>query len=213
MWYAQKVTDVDVTRAVGLMVDALRDVPDDAWDAPAGTLSWSCWETVEHAADDLFAYAAQLGPASPPTGAYLPMSFRRERPEGPMSCVFVDRSAGTAGLLQVLEACGTLLSAVVATVPAERRAYHPCGLSDPEGFAAMGVVELLVHGYDVAAGLGRPFEPPADLCDLALVRLFPDAPSGGDRWATLLWATGRGALPDRPVQQKWDWDARPAAER
>ncbi len=33
--------------------------------ARAGTPEWDCWETVEHLSDDLFCYAAQLGPRSP----------------------------------------------------------------------------------------------------------------------------------------------------
>ena len=73
----------------------------------------------------------------------------------------------------------------------------------------MGVVETLVHTHDVAAGLGLEWTPPADLCDRVLTRLFPDAPAGGDRWQTLLWATGRGELPARPRQATWRWDGTP----
>jgi hypothetical protein len=83
------------------------------------------------------------------------------------------------------------------------------GLADPEGFAAMGVVEVLVHAYDVARGLDLSFDPPADLCDRVLARLFPDAPTDTERWPTLLWATGRGALPGRPVLGRWRWYAEP----
>jgi hypothetical protein len=32
---------------------------------------------------------------------------------------------------------------------------HPSGLADPEGFAAMGCVETLLHGHDIAQRLGR----------------------------------------------------------
>ncbi|MEU9040820.1 MULTISPECIES: hypothetical protein [unclassified Kitasatospora] len=57
-------TPDDLALALRLAVDALRGAPADAdWSRPAGTLGWSCWETVEHLADDLLAYAAQLGPA------------------------------------------------------------------------------------------------------------------------------------------------------
>jgi len=75
------------------------------------------------------------------------------------------------------------------------------------------VVETLVHTHDVASGLGLEWAPPADLCERALARLFPDAPPGGDRWQTLLWATGRAALPDRPRRETWRWDGTPVRDR
>jgi hypothetical protein len=207
----EPITADDVTTAVALFADAFRDVDDDAWDGPAGTLSWSCWETVEHVADDLFAYAAQIAPAQPPSATHVPISWRRLRPDGPTSTIFVDRAAGTAGLLQVLEVCGAFLAAIVRSAPAERRSYHIFGVSDPEGFAAMGVVELLAHGYDVARGLNRDWQPPADLCARALRRLFPNAPTDAQPWAVLRWATGRAELPGHPVQQQWRWDGSPRA--
>ena len=177
---------------------------------PAGTLSWSCWETVEHIADDLFDYAAQLAPVSPDPAVPAPIATR-SRPGGPLSTVFAEPGSGTAGLLRVLDACGGLLAAVVATAPAERRAYHSTGASDAEGFAAMGVVEVLVHGHDVATGLSRDWQPPADLCSRVLGRLFPEAPDGNDPWQTLLWATGRGELPGVPGRTSWSWDPTPRA--
>jgi hypothetical protein len=164
---------------------------------------------VEHLADDLFAYATQLGPEHPPQDTHVPFVWSRKKPGGPPSVVFVDRSEGVAGLLQVLEACGALLSAVVRTKPPTVRAHHVYGNADPEGFAAMGVVETLVHTHDVAQGLGVTWRPPDDLCGRVLTRLFPDAPADGDRWPTLLWATGRGELPGRARLTDWRWFGAP----
>jgi hypothetical protein len=56
------VTAADVREAVYLAADTLAKVVEQDWRVPAGDLDWDCWETVEHIADDLFAYAAQLGP-------------------------------------------------------------------------------------------------------------------------------------------------------
>jgi len=42
-------------------------------------------------------------------------------------------------------------------------APHVFGASDPEGFAAVGVVETLVHTYGIAQGLRRNGNPPEDL--------------------------------------------------
>jgi hypothetical protein len=97
-------------------------------------------------------------------------------------------------------------------VPPGTRAYHIFGifgLGDPEGFAAMGIVEVLVHMHDVAAGLGIDWAPPEDLCDRVLYRLFPDAAGSTPRWQTLLRATGRGEVPGRARLARWRWYCAP----
>ncbi|MFD7323801.1 hypothetical protein ACFV9D_22315 [Streptomyces sp. NPDC059875] len=208
------LTADDLQHAVRLSLTTLRAAAATGaadWQRPAGTLTWSCWETVEHLADDLFAYAAQLGPDTPPLDTEVPFLWERRREGGPANVTYADPKAGTSGLLQVLESCGAMLTALVRTVPADRRAYHCFGTSGAEGFAAMGIVETLVHTHDVATGLGVPFDPPAGLCDRVLTRLFPDAPTDTDRWPTLLWATGRGELPGRERLTSWRWFAEPQA--
>lgn len=203
------VTADDLDLAVQLAVAGLRKASPAAWDGKAGSLEWDCWETVEHLSDDLFAYAAQLGPRTPPLGGEVPFVLESQRPGGPEISVRADRAAGSAGLLQVLEASGALLVAMVRTTSPQTRAYHVFGISDPEGFAAMGVVETLVHTHDLAQGLGLAWSPPADLCARVLARLFPDAPRSTDPWPTLLWATGRAELPGRPRPTTWRWDGTP----
>ncbi|MEU5070365.1 maleylpyruvate isomerase N-terminal domain-containing protein [Streptomyces asoensis] len=205
------VTADDVRDAVLLAADALRAAGPADWDARAGSLEWSCRETVEHLADDLFAYAAQLGSpdAGVPSGTEVPFVWRAQRPGAPANVIFADSAAGAAGLVRVLEACGALLTAMVRTTSADVRSHHVFGASDPEGFAAMGVVETLVHLHDVAEGLGLRWEPDAGLCDRALARLFPDAPADTGRWPTLLWATGRGELPGLPRRTSWRWYGAP----
>ncbi|MBZ4020038.1 hypothetical protein [Streptomyces purpurogeneiscleroticus] len=203
---AGPVTAADVEEAVRLAVTTLRGAEGADWSVRAGSLEWDCWETAEHLADDFFGYAAQLGPARPPAGTHIPFAGTRQRPDGPLNVVFADRAAGPAGLLHVLEATGGLLAAVVRTAPPDKRAFHIFGTSDAEGFAAMGIVETLVHVHDIAEGLGLPFTPPAGLCDRTLARLFPDAPTAPDRWSVLLWCTGRTALPGHPRRTSWRWD-------
>lgn len=206
---AADVTAVDVTAAVTLVLDAFRDVPDDGWDGPAGSLAWTCWETVEHMADDLFAYAFQLGPADPSLDRYVPVVAEPRRAGGPANTIFAERGTGTAGLLEVLETCGAVLAAMVGAAPDDRRAYQVYGVSDPAGFAAMGVVEVLVHGHDLAGGLGRAWNPSGPLCARVLTRLFPDAPGDTDPWSALLWCAGRIELPGRPRRTGWRWDGTP----
>ncbi|MFI6155992.1 hypothetical protein ACIBCA_25290 [Kitasatospora sp. NPDC051170] len=203
------VTADDVELAVRLAVAALRQAPPDGWGGRAGSLEWDCWETTEHLANDLFYYAVQLGPQQPPLDTHVPFALTRKRAEAPMVFAHAERDAGPAGLLQVLEACGALLVAMVRTTPPHVRAHHTSGVSDPEGFAAMGVVETLVHLHDVAEGFGLPWTPPADLCSRVLTRLFPQAPDGADPWPTLLWATGRAELPGHPRLTTWRWHSSP----
>jgi hypothetical protein len=196
----------DVRAVVVLAVAALRDAAGRDWSVPAGSLSWSCQETVEHMADDLFAYAGQLGPDDPRQDTHVPFGYRQMRDGGPLLTIYADPTATTYGLIQVLEACGTMLAAVVQTAPPAKRSFHPYGVSDPEGFAAMGVVEILVHMHDVSDALGVDWAPPEDLCARALARLFPSVQEKGLAWPTLLWATGRGDLPGRPRVTDWQWD-------
>ncbi|WP_127498530.1 hypothetical protein [Actinoplanes solisilvae] len=199
----------DVTRAVALAREMLTPVREKDWHVPAGDLTWTCWETIEHTADDLFAYAAQLAPVEAARTDWVPFGFGRSREGGPNLTIFVEPEDGPDGLLAVLESSGALLAAMVATAPADRLTHHSYSMSDPSGFAAMGVVEVLVHLRDVAAGLDVDWQPPADLCAAALARLFRDVPGDTDPWSALLWTTGRIELPGRPRQTSWKWDATP----
>jgi hypothetical protein len=200
----------DVTQAVSLAKQTLAAAPAATdWTVPAGTLSWTCWETVEHMADDLFAYAAQLSPARPSTTTHVRFGWQHRREGGPGLTVFVDPAEGPAALLEVLESCGTMLAAMIAATPPAKLSFHNYGASDASGFAAMGVVEVLVHTHDVAGTLNLPWTPPSSLCAAALKRLFPWAPTDTDPWPTLLWATGRGELAGHESQTAWKWDGRP----
>jgi hypothetical protein len=200
----------DVRRAVALAVDTLTAATDRDWTATtAGGLDWSCWETVEHMSDDLFTYAAQLGPSKPSVTTHVPFGWRQSRPGAPYLTVFVEPAEGPAALLEVLETCGAMLAALVEVVPPDRMSFHNYGPSNPSGFAAMGVVEVLAHLHDVTTGLGLEWVPPADLCAGALARLFPEAPAGFEPWPTLLWCTGRADLPGHPAPTSWKWDGSP----
>ncbi|MEV0557558.1 GNAT family N-acetyltransferase [Streptomyces sp. NPDC050597] len=185
-----------VEEAVADAVAVLRRVADRDWSVKAGRLDWSCRRTAEHIASDCIAYAGQL--AGLPTDRYVPFDITFEECESPED------------VLQVVEATGTLLAAAVRTAPREARAFHPYPFrsANREGFAAMGVTEVLAHTHDIAEGLGIAYEPPAALCEAVLTRIFPQvrpAP-GADHWRTLLWATGRGDLPGRAPLTTWRWN-------
>ncbi|MCX5207099.1 hypothetical protein OG897_37555 [Streptomyces sp. NBC_00237] len=202
------LASADVRRATDLCIAALRPARDADWSVPAGELEWDCWETAEHLVDDLFAYASRL--AVERIGSNLPHRRTPESPGAPRNAVRADRAAGVEGLLAVLDSAAGLMCAVASVKSPEARAYHVYGDSDPEGFAAMSIVELFVHTHDLTTGLGLDaWEPPADLCARTLHRLFPHVPADTAPWPTLLWATGRGELPGRARLDEWRWYGAP----
>jgi hypothetical protein len=178
--------------AVDAMTSALTPALDHIWEVPAGDLEWSCRATAAHVADDLFSYASQV--IAQPDSGYLPIE------------AVIDPRATIAETLRAVEMCGRLLSNAVDSAGPDSRAWHPYGASDPDGFAAMGVVEVLVHAYDIARGLELDWRPPSTLCAPALRRLFPEAPEG-DASQVLLHLTGRQALAGRERLRDWSWDS------
>lgn len=177
----------DVDLAVAEMVRVLEPHGSADWGKPAGRLEWNCRETAAHVAHDLFAYAGQL--AARPESAYLPMDL------------VVRHDAPIRDVLRVVAGGGRLLSTMVAASGASVRAWH-WGATDPGGFAALGVNEVVVHTHDIAEGLGIRWRPPGALCRGVLERLFPQAPAG-DPVDVLLWCTGRADLPGRPRPTSW----------
>lgn len=184
-----------VEEAVADCAALLRPAAGRDWDGVrAGRLEWNCRRTAEHIAGDLIAYAGQL--AGRAGTAYVPFE------------IALDEGTGNAGVVDVIEATGGLLAAAVRTTPREVRAFHPYPFrsANREGFAAMGVAEVLLHTHDIAEGLGLPYRPPAELCTWVLTRIFPHVrPEPDAPWSTLLWATGRGELPGRAPLTEWRW--------
>ncbi|MEU6817598.1 GNAT family N-acetyltransferase [Streptomyces sp. NPDC046860] len=188
------MSGAQVTEAVRGCVTTLRPAVDRDWSAVrAGGLEWDCHATATHLAECLLAYAGNL--AGHARDAYVPFEMRLED------------GTGNDGLLHVLQTTGALLAAAVDTAAPGTRAFHPYPFrsADREGFAAMGVTEVLLHSSDMAQGLGLPYTPPADLAESVLTWLFPHVQPGPDAWPTLLWATGRGELAGRPKVDGWRW--------
>ncbi|AZM61564.1 MULTISPECIES: GNAT family N-acetyltransferase [unclassified Streptomyces] len=186
--------------AVADCVAALGAVTDRDWtEIRAGRLEWSCRRTAAHIASDLIAYAGQL--AGRTQDAYTPFMITIDGAEDGLD------PADNAGTLQVITATGALLAAAVRTTPRAVRAFHPFPFrhANREGFAAMGVAEVLLHTYDIAEGMKIGYEPPAELVSFVLTRIFPQVKPGPTPWRTLLWATGRGDLPGREPVTAWRW--------
>ena len=192
------VTAGDVLAAVASVADALAAAAgnDDLWDAQAGDLEWSCRHTLGHVVDCLVWYGANLARES--TGFI-------EVPE-------MAPTAAAPILVDALRSGGALLAAAVRAARPDQRGFHPFGIADRSGFAAMGCDEVLVHGVDLAAGLGVEYVPPADVCARVARRLFPWAPTDSAPWPALLWANGRSALGDLQPERRWLWHCAPLAE-
>ncbi|MCK8677171.1 GNAT family N-acetyltransferase [Streptomyces lichenis] len=199
--------DVDV--AVAVTVEALSAVAggggdgEQEWAEAAHGLEWSCRKTAVHIASDFAGYATQLTGRS--AEGYAPYE------------IVARPGTDARGLVRIVGATGGLLSAVVRTTPADVRAWHPYGDAGPDGFAAMGILEALLHTHDIVTALtGTGWRPPAGRCerivDRVLDRLFPHAhrPAGADPWTVLLHATGRAEAGDGTARPSvWRWYADP----
>lgn len=203
-----RVTGADVERAAALTAEALRAAPAEAWGNRAGPMDCDGWDALDHLNNGLFSYAVRLAPPVPYVKGRHTIQWERTG-ERTLPVIF-DREAGPEAGIEVMLAMAGLVAAVTDARPDSARAWHVWGTADPEGFAAMGVVETLAHAFDLAQGLGVEFEAPADLVAPALARLFPEAPSDTDPWRTLLWATGRGELEGHERRgPDWTWHGAP----
>ena len=192
------VTADDLDTALSSVAGTLGPATDRDWSVPAGTLDWDCWHTAEHIGDTLLSYAFQL--VARPEKRYVPFAATAEP------------DASAAQVLEFAAAAGRILAAVVRSTPPDVRADHPSGPADPEGFAGMGCVEAVLHGDDIARGLGLTFDPPRELCARLVARMFPDvAPelADDDPWDALRWCTGRAELPGHPRRTRWQLHGAP----
>jgi hypothetical protein len=188
----------DLTDAAAFVHDTLEPELEADWNAPAGSLEWSCRRTLDHVLDCHLFYANHLARRAT---THLP-SIR----DG-------DASVGVAGTLSNLLGTAAILADVARAAPPGARAFHTSGVADAEGFLAMGCDEALVHGWDIAEGLDVDFEPPVELAERVLRRLFPWAPEDEHPWDALLWANGRIPLDDLPQSDPgWEWWSAPLDE-
>src|ERR1700683_2490407 len=156
------VTADDLDSVISCVMSGLLPLTDRDWSVPAGTLEWDCWHTAEHIGDCLLSYAWQL--AVQPTARYV------------RAIATAEKDASPAEVLEFAVTGGRVLASMVRTSPAHVRAFHPAGIADPEGFAALGCNEALLHGNDIAQGFGLSLDPSRDVCRRVLARLYQQAP-------------------------------------
>jgi hypothetical protein len=198
MTMTETVGPEDVRAAAVVCREALSGIVDLDWSVRAGELDWSCRQTLEHVPSAQIFYAAQVALAA------------KERL--PLARGGADQLT-VAELLLSVQVNAAILEHVLRATPASTRAYHPAGMADPSGFAAMGCDEILIHTADIAAGFEIDFKPPEELCGRVLARLFPWAPIDVGHWESLRWANGRIALPGAERQdENWRWHCAPLSE-
>jgi len=188
--------------AARLAQETLSPAAESVWSAKAGRCEWDCRATLDHMVNAPLFHATNLAMRSTQR---LP-SPRAGNP-----------NASIPELIAAVECSVTILARVVAEAGPEVRGFHPGGIADAQGFAALSTNELLLHTHDISEGLGLGFSPPAELADLVLRRLFPWAAGQGEPWPALLWATCRGSLPGKSeVAPNWlshpaplsEWDGK-----
>lgn len=209
----------DLRAASDFTVSALRSVTDRDWSVPAGSLDWDCAFTVAHVVGALTKYTVYLAAGATRWSPIVTSPHPDATPDA---------------LLDGLEIGAAALAFVASHVDDETLGYHAWGMSDRSASLARGAEEVLVHGWDVAQGLGADFEPPAEVCAAVVARRYPWAATGGMEagvvegatkragpvnagaagpWATLLVAAGRTDEPAWvPVEcplSEWDGE-RPA---
>lgn len=186
-----------LTAVAGACADFLTAHADADWTVGVPDLDLTVAGVVAHAADGCLWYAIDLSAG----GRDLQIVEQRLRPD-----------ATSEDLIAAMRTYAAVAAAVVSAAPVTARGFHPAGLADRSGFAAMACDELLIHTDDAGRGLGAAFEPPRELAERVLARLFPWLRVSGDPWQLLRWANGRIALGDRPRLQGWRWHCAPLDE-
>jgi hypothetical protein len=176
----------------------LRSVTDRDWtETLIPGVEWTVARTVAHVSDCLLWYTTDLAAGE----QELSTAEIRVRPESKPD-----------DLITTMTTYATILARVVDGTPPGGRGWHPFGLADASGFAAMACDEMLVHTADVGTGAGQAFLPAETAAAATLRRLFPWAPADTDPWETLLWANGRNDLPGQERQVGWRWHCAPLTE-
>lgn len=189
----------DVLSAVAASQHVLGGALHRDWGALAGTLEWTCRRTLDHLVDGTVFYSGQV--ANEASKRLPPIRMG-------------NADASVEDLLTTLGTVAHILAATLSSAREEGRFFHPAGMADRSGYAAMSCVEVLVHTSDITSGLGIEFAPPQGLCTRVMRRLFPWVENvGPDAFATLLWTTGRISIEGQnDVAADWYWQCAPLSE-
>ena len=186
-----------LTCATDALVTTLSPCVTLNWQEQTPTLDWTQEETAVHTMRACLEYSFQV--VGGDRDYYQPVYFG------------IKDSVQPEQLLRMIDTAGATLRRSVATASPEDRAWHAYGESNPVGFAAMGVVEVSVHTFDIAQGFGISFTPDAAAAEFAIDRLFLDtvekAPTNyANAGELLLWFAGRIPLDGFAQRENWKWN-------
>lgn len=191
------VTSSDLRKAAVVCAATLSPFADRDWSIKAHGLRWTCRYTLDHVLNCLAWYAHDLA-------AEIPDMQGAARSGCPRAKI--------TDLISSIPALAEVLALVTDGKSNRTRAWHDWGIGDPEGFRAMGTIEIILHTWDVSGAFNAPFDDPGTIDDISsrlLTRLFPDAPIGHPPLTTLLYVTGRGELEGLAQIRKWQWHSNP----
>ena len=187
-----------VVVAADELAKVLTPFVDQDWSITTPDLIWTQAQTAIHTMRACLEYSFQV--VGKRMDTYQPVLFEK-------------KDVATAqDYLTMIPTAARVLHHVVAMASPDDRAWHAYGISDPTGFAAMGVVEVSVHTYDLALGFGGAFTPLDTPSEFAINRLFKDTVETNPQFKSepagkqLLWYAGRIPLAGLERRQGWKWN-------
>ena len=178
------MTEGELVETLNAAFSALEQVVDQDWSLPAGSLAWTCWQTIDHTIDCVHSFALQI--AAEADGGFLPLA--------PMHA---EVTASPADLLRCLRGVSALLVAVARECPQDRTASDGIVILNIADWRARAAYEVVLHTYDVVIGLGGSFSVSdrlaASIIESEVLWMFDRRrPQGApDSWMGLVEGSGR----------------------
>jgi DinB superfamily len=144
------MTDDELVDTLNAAFSALGALADRDWKRIAGSLEWTCWQTIDHTIDCVHSFALQIGAQA--DSGFLPFA--------PMHA---DAEATPSDLIDGLRGVSALLIAIARDTPPDRTASDGVVNLSVADWRARTAYEVALHTYDVVAGLGGSFSLSAEL--------------------------------------------------
>jgi hypothetical protein len=194
----QEIAGSWVTLVAQELAEVLEPTVNLDWEIATPDLDWTQSQTAIHTMRACLEYSYQV--VGKRLDTYQPILFDKKEKATPPE------------YLPMITTAARVLEKVVKDADPADRAWHAYGTSDAVGFAAMGVVEVSIHTYDLAKGFGIDFMPNSDAAKFAIDRIFSgttEYPAHQSQGELLLWLAGRTELSGVPRRQGWKWNGAP----
>jgi uncharacterized protein (TIGR03083 family) len=178
------MTDSELTDSLDRALEALGQVAGHDWTLPAGSLDWSCWQAIDHTIDCVLSFALQIG---------QPMDSGFH----PLAPIHAEPTATPSDLVQGLRAVTSLFFAITRVSPQDLTASDGIVSLTIADWRARTAYEVVLHTYDVRAGLGQDFSLPDALSTSIMAGgalwMFDRsrAQRASDPWHALITGSGR----------------------